>query len=124
MTQTALRFRHNTALTVAAVVVMLALISVLTYAPYLLVLEVIPLAVAIWAWRAGTDVSPAGLTVQALLGRRSIPWHDVSALVADDRGRVSAQLSSGRAVPLPAVGRADLPRLTALAAGEPVSDPR
>jgi Bacterial PH domain len=124
MTQTALRFRHNTALTVAAVVVMLTLISVLTWAPYLLVLEVVPFAVAIWSWRAGTDVDQTGLTVRALLGQRRIPWRDVSALFTDGRGRVSAQLSSGRAVALPAVGRADLPRLTAVATGEPVSDPR
>lgn len=124
MTQTALRFRHNTALTVAAVVVMLTLISVLTWAPYLLVLEVIPFAVAIWSWRAGTDVNQDGLTVRALLGQRRIPWRDVSALLTDDRGRVSAQLSTGRAVPLPAVGPADLPRLTAAATSEPVSDSR
>jgi hypothetical protein len=123
MAPTTLRFRHNAALTVAAVVVMLALISVLTYAPSLLVLELIPLAVAIWSWRAGTDASQAGLTVRALLGKRSIPWPEVSALIADDRGRVSAQLTSGRAVALPGVGRADLPRLTAVATGEPVNAP-
>jgi hypothetical protein len=123
MAPTMLRFRHNAALTVASVVVMLALISVLTYAPSLLVLEVIPLAVALWSWRAGTDASQAGLTVRAVVGRRSIPWPDVSALVTDDRGRVSAQLTSGRAVPLPAVRRADLPQLTAVATGEPLSAP-
>jgi hypothetical protein len=119
MSPTTLRFRHNAALTVAAVVVMLSLISVLTWAPILLVLEVIPLAVALWSWRAGTDVTADGLTVRAVLGRRHLPWTDVSGLVTDDHGRVSAQLTSGRAVRLPAVSRADLPKLTAVA--EPVS---
>src|SRR5258705_13340762 len=102
MTKAAVRFRHNTALTVAAVVVMITLISVLTWAPYLLVLEVVPLAVAIWSWRAGTDVSPGGLTVRALLGRRSIPWRGGNPPLTPDPGRGSAPLHTGRAAPPPA----------------------
>jgi hypothetical protein len=124
MTPTVLRFRHSSALTVAAVVVMLALVSVLTYAPWLLVLEVIPFAVAVWSWRAGTDVTEHGLTVRALLGQRRIGWREVAGLVTDERGRVSAHLASGRAVPLPAVGKGDLERVVAMAGGDLVSDPR
>ena len=124
MTSTVLRFRHSSALTVAAVVVMLALVSVLTYAPWLLVLEVIPFAVAVWAWRAGTDVTEDGLTVRALLGQRRIGWREVDGLVTDERGRVSAHLASGRAVPLTAVGKGDLERVVAMAGKDLVSDPR
>lgn len=112
MSPTTLRFRHSSALTVAAVVVMLVLISVLTWAPILLVLEVIPLAVALWSWRAGTDVTADGLTVRAVLGQRHVPWTGVAGLVTDDRDRVSAMLTSGGSVRLPAVSRADLPKLT------------
>jgi Bacterial PH domain len=105
------RFRRSSAITLAAVVFMIAGLSVVRWAPYLLILLVIPAAVAVWSWRSGTDADRAGLTVRALLGNRRIPWSDVAGLVTDERGNVSAQLSSGRAVPLPAVGRADLPRL-------------
>jgi Bacterial PH domain len=114
------RFRRSPATTLAAVVFMIAGLSVARWAPYLLILLVIPAVVAVWSWRTGTDADPAGLTVRALLGSRRIPWSDVAGLVTDDRGTVSAQLTSGRAVPLPAVGRADLPRVVG-AAGEDIS---
>jgi Bacterial PH domain len=104
----------------AAVVFMIAGLSVARWAPYLLILLVIPAAVAVWSWRSGTDANREGLTVRALLGSRRIPWSDVAGLVTDERDHVSAQLTSGRAVALPAVGRADLPRVVE-AAGEEIS---
>ena len=115
-----IRFRRSPATALAAVVFMIAALSVARWAPYLLVLLVIPAVVAMWAWRSGTDADQAGLTVRALLGSRRIPWSDVAGLVTDDKGTVSAQLNSGRAVPLPAVGRADLPRVVE-AAGQDIS---
>src|SRR5262245_56068778 len=68
------RFRRSSAVTVAAVIAMIAGLSLATWAPaYWLVLLVIPLAVAVWSWRSGTDVNRDGLTVKAALGRRRIP---------------------------------------------------
>jgi Bacterial PH domain len=115
------RFRRSSALTVAAIIVMIAGISVATWAPYLLVLLLIPFAVAVWSWRSGTDVDADGLTVRAAVGRRRIPWSDVSGLVADERGRVSAHLTSGGAVALPVVSAVDLPKIVAAAGQEPNS---
>jgi hypothetical protein len=115
-----IRFRRSTAITLAAVIFMIAGLSVARWAPYLLILLVIPAAVAVWSWRSGTDADQEGLTVRALLGSRRIPWTDVAGLVTDDRGRVSAQLTSGRAVPLPAVGRQDVKRVVE-AAGEEIN---
>jgi Bacterial PH domain len=114
------RFRRSPATTLAAVVFMIAGLSVARWAPYLLILLVIPAVVAVWAWRSGTDADQDGLTVRALLGRRRIPWSDVAGLVTDDRGQVSAQLTSGRVVPLPAVGRQDVTKVVE-AAGEEIS---
>jgi hypothetical protein len=105
------RFRHSSAIGVAAVIMMIAGLSLATWAPYLLPVLVIPLAIAVWAWRAGTDVDADGLTVRAALASRRVPWPDVTGLVTDAHGGVSAQLASGNSLPLPAVSANDLPRL-------------
>jgi hypothetical protein len=74
------------------------------------------IAVAVWAWRPGTDASVAGLVVRGLFGSRKLPWSAISGLAADDAGRVSAQLTAGEQVGLPAVRAEDLPTLEAVAA--------
>ena len=68
MATSAIAFRRSTAISVAALVMTVALLSVATWAPYLLFALLVPLAVAVWAWRSGTDAAPDGLTVIALLG--------------------------------------------------------
>jgi hypothetical protein len=124
VTAPTVRFRHSSAITVAAVIVMIAGLSLLTWAPPItLIVLVVPLAVAVWSWRTGTDVDANGVTVKAALGRRRIPWSDVAGLVADGDGRVNAQLHSGRAVALPAVSRSDLPRLVAVTGQDLTTDP-
>lgn len=78
---------------------------------FLLLVPMVPLLVALWGWRAGTDANEYGIRVRALIGRRIVPWTEVDALVPDQRGRTLAVLHSGTAVPLTAVKPADLPRL-------------
>jgi hypothetical protein len=112
------QFRRSSALTVAALIVAIAGLSLLTWAPYLVILLVVPLGVALWSWRSGTDADESGLTVRAALGRRRIPWSDVAGLVTEGRGQVSAQLTSGAAITLPAVAAADVPRLVAASGQE------
>lgn len=108
------RFRHSSAAAVAAIIVLLSGVSLGAWAPpWALVVLMAPLVVAVWSWRAGTDVDADGLTVRAALGSRHIPWSGVAGLVTGPRGRVSAQLTSGTAMVLPAVSPADLPRLIA-----------
>jgi hypothetical protein len=129
MSTNAVRFRRSSAITVAAIIVAIAGLSLVTWAPpYALIVLVIPLAVALWSWRAGTDVDADGVTVRAALGRRRIPWSDVTGLVTEGRGQVSAYLTSGQAITLPAVTAADVPRLIAASGQElrsdDVTDPR
>ena len=128
----AVRFRRSSAVTVAALIVVIAGLSLLTWAqPYVALVLLIPLGVAVWSWRSGTDADESGLTVRAAVGRRRIPWSDVAGLVVERRDQVSAQLTSGRAITLPAVAAADVPRLVAASGQElgfapdgDVTDPR
>jgi Bacterial PH domain len=106
------KFRHNAAITVACVVAFFGAVPLATSRMYLLPIIGVPILVGVWGWRAGTDVSPAGLNVRALFGSRRVPWSHVTALVPADRWRVYAILTTGRRLRLPAVGAADLPKLS------------
>lgn len=120
-----IRFRYHSAVAV------MALLAVVGASPFLLegiialtsgefsvkslliLVPLVPLVIAIWAWRTGTDANEYGIKVKALLGRRIIPWTQVSALAPDGHGRTLAVLNDGNAVRLAAVKPADLPRLAA-----------
>ncbi|MEV4709872.1 PH domain-containing protein [Micromonospora sp. NPDC049374] len=109
------RFRHNQAILVGAIVATIGALPLASSRTYLLPVLLVPLAVAVWAWRAGTDADVRGLRVRALAGERRIPWDQVVELAADPRGRAVAQLDDGRWFVLPAVRGEDLPRLVAAA---------
>jgi hypothetical protein len=102
------KFRYNAAITVAAVVAFFGAMPLATSHAYLLPVALVPILIAVWGWRAGTDVTPAGLRVRALFGSRLVPWSHVAALVPANRKRVYAILTTGSQVRLPAVGAAEL----------------
>ncbi|MEE6260802.1 PH domain-containing protein [Plantactinospora sonchi] len=108
-----LRFRHNQAIWVAAVIAFLGAIPLASTRWYLTPLLLVPLAVGLWAWRAGTDADPTGVRIRALLGQRAIPWADIVELGSDPRGQAVVRLSDGRTTALPAVRATDLPDLVA-----------
>lgn len=118
-----LRFRHSQAIWVAALIAFLGTLPLATSRWFLSPLLLIPLAVVVWGWRAGTDADRAGIRVRALLGQRRIPWSEVAELVANPRGQAVVRLRDGRAAALPAVRAADLPDLVA-ASGQPLGEPR
>jgi hypothetical protein len=78
---------------------------------FLLPILLIPLVLGLWAWRTGTDADRDGVRVRALLGQRRIGWPEIRELATDGRGRAVALLTDGHTIALPAVNRADLPRL-------------
>ena len=119
---TPLRFRRNGAIAVAALIAAIGALPLATAAWYLAPLALVPLAVALWAWRSGTDADADGLRVRALLGSRQVPWTAVAELAGDARGQAVALLRDGRTLPLPAVRTADLPRLVE-ASGHPLPPP-
>jgi hypothetical protein len=116
-TQTKVKFRRSAALAVAAGIAVIGGVPLVAQSVWFLLVLPVPLAVAIWAWRAGTDVDERGFTVRALFGSRSVPWTAVDGLIADDR-TVLARLANGHLVPLDAVRPADLPRVVK-AGGQP-----
>ncbi|MER7282542.1 PH domain-containing protein [Dactylosporangium sp. NPDC000244] len=120
--QVKVKFRRSAALAVAAGITVIGAIPLLAESVWFLLVLLIPLAVAIWAWRAGTDVDERGFTVRALLGRRTVPWNAVDGLVIDG-GRVQARLANGHLVLLDAVRAADVPRLIK-AGGQPLGADR
>ncbi|MFX0593550.1 PH domain-containing protein [Melissospora conviva] len=117
------RIRHNQAIVAAAVIAFFGTMPLAGARWYLLPLLLVPLAVIVWAWRAGTDADLDGLRVRALLGSSLLPWSRISEVAADERGRGLARLVDGTVVPLPAVRRSDLPAIAA-ASGNPLPEPQ
>lgn len=114
-----LRFRHSQAIVAAAIVAFIGALPVANARWYLVPVLLVPLAVMVWAWRAGTDVDPREVRVRALLGQRRLPWERIVELGVDPRGRAVARLDDGHQVLLPAVRGTDLPRLVAVT-GQPL----
>lgn len=120
--QERVKFRYNAAITVAAVIAVIGGLPIATSAWFVAPVLLVPLAIAVWSWRAGTDATVNGVRVRALFGSRFLPWGKIESLVVGERNRVFAHTSGGTAVRLTAVSPADLPTLVA-ASGEELSTP-
>jgi hypothetical protein len=86
-------------------------------APMLWLVYLFPLAMIWWTLRVRTVADADGLTVRRVLGGRRVPWTEISSLRLGDRARVSAMLTDGTELPLPAVHVRDLPQLAAVSGG-------
>ncbi|MFC3504937.1 PH domain-containing protein [Micromonospora krabiensis] len=111
------RFRYNQAIVAASVIAFVGALPLANAEVYLLPVLLVPFAVGVWAWRAGTDADARELRVRALFGQRRILWDQVVELTSDGRGRAVARLDDGQEVALTAVRARDLPRLVS-ATGE------
>ncbi|MFC3384941.1 PH domain-containing protein [Couchioplanes azureus] len=117
-----LRVRKPGALFFAALIAFVGTVPLLSAGWQLAPVLLVPLAVAVWAWRAGTDVDAEGLRVRALIGSHEVAWSRVAELAPDPRGRISALLFDGMAVPLTGVTTENLPAVLA-AGGQEFSNP-
>jgi PH (Pleckstrin Homology) domain-containing protein len=122
VTRPALRVRKSGALLVAAVIALVGTLPVAGARWSLAPIILIPLAVLVWALRAGTDVYPDRLRVRALFGSTTVRWDEVAELAPDERGRVSALLVNGHVLRLTGVTTTNLPAVLT-AAGQEVSNP-
>jgi len=114
---TRVRFRHHTGLAIAGLVATIGAIPLASVRWYLTPILLIPAAVAVWGWRAGTDADESGVTIRALLGQRRLPWSRIAGFAPVGR-RVAAVLEGGGTVTLTAVTPADLPKLVAASGTE------
>src|SRR5262249_48259030 len=103
-------FRQPAGLAVAGLVAVFGAVPVAATRWYLAPILVVPLAVAAWAWRSGTDADADGVTIRALFGRRRLPWERIAGVAPGVR-RVTAVLAGGTSVRLPAVTPGDLATL-------------
>jgi hypothetical protein len=86
-------------------------------APLLWLVYLVPLAMIWWTVRVRTVVDPDGVTVRRVVGGRRVPWAEISSLRLGERARVSAVLTDGAELPLPAVHVRDLSALAAVSGG-------
>jgi len=91
-------------------------------APYLWLVYLLPVGVAVWALLTRTVVDTEAVTVRRLAGARRVRWTEISSLRVTDRTRISAVLTGGGELPLPAVHVRDLPRIAASSGGR-LADP-
>ena len=113
-----MKFRHHAGVAIAGLVATIGAVPLATARWYLTPVLLVPAAVAVWGWRAGTEADETGITVRALLGRRRLPWDRINGFVPAGR-RVVAVLDGGTTVPLTAVAPEDLPTLVAASGGTP-----
>ncbi|MER7165498.1 PH domain-containing protein [Micromonospora sp. NPDC000207] len=107
-------FRHSQAMVAAAGVATIGALPLACAHWYLSPVLLVPLAVVLWGWRAGTHADARELRLQGLVGRRRIAWDRVAELFPDQRGRGAVRLDDGTVFALPAVRGVDLPRLVAV----------
>jgi len=117
-----LRVRKSGALLVAALIAFVGTVPLAGVRWSLAPILLIPLAILVWAWRAGTDVDADSLRVRALFGKTVIPWSRVAELAPDPGGQVAALLIDGTVVPLTGVTTGNLPAVLE-AGGQELSTP-
>jgi len=91
-------------------------------APLFFLVYLVPIGLVVWTLRVRTVADPEALTIRRVLGGRRVPWSEISSLrlVRGRRhtgSRVSAVLTDGAELPLPAVTVRDLPQLAAVSGG-------
>lgn len=110
-------FRPSPLLVLVAVAVGFCATPFAFAAPFLWLVYLAPLGLAGWALRVRTVADPDAVTVRRVLGARRVPWSQISSLRVGDSTRVSAVLTDGAELPLPAVHVRDLPQLAAASGG-------
>ena len=85
--------------------------------PWLLLLLVVPAALAAWVYRAGVDVGEGGITVRSLAGARTVPWAELAGIRVGQRSDLWLVTTAGTQVRLPVLRARDLPRLAQLSGG-------
>ncbi|MDN5930070.1 MAG: PH domain-containing protein [Pseudonocardia sp.] len=104
-----------------AIVLAVCAVPVAFGLPFLWPIMLVPVGVVVWVLRVRTTVDAEAVTVRRIVGSRRVPWSQISTLHLSgpngSRHRVSAVLSDGAELPLPATRVRDLPQLAAASGG-------
>jgi hypothetical protein len=111
------RLRMSRTALLPVILLLLCVLPLAAARTWLLVLLLIPLAVAAWVLRVGVDVGDEGMTVRSLVGRRHVAWAELAGIRVGERGDLWLVTTAGSEVRLPALRTRDLPRLAALSGG-------
>lgn len=110
-------FRIPPLATLGALVLAVGALPFATGAPWFWLIYLLPLGGVVWVLRRRTIVDGEAVTVRGLLRSRRVPWCEISSLRLGRKARVSAVLTDGAELRLPAVYVRDLPALAAASGG-------
>lgn len=85
--------------------------------PWLALVYLVPLGLAVWLLRTRTVVDADKLVIRRVLTRTELPWSAISALRVADRKWVRAVRTDGGEVVLPTVRTRHLPALALISGG-------
>ena len=120
-----LRIRRPAAVTGAAFVAWLTVlplaVSLIVERPFLgafsavagLALMLVPVAVSLWAWRSGIDVTREGIAIRGIFSSRTIAWKHIDGFAHGNEG-VAAILDDQSQVRLHPLKPENLPQVLAI----------
>jgi hypothetical protein len=111
------RFRMNRTTLLPVLVFAFCLIPLSAATPWLLLLLLVPAAVAAWILRTGFDVDGEAITARSLVGRRRVPWTELTGIRVGERADLWLVTTGGTEVRLPAVRARDLPAISRASGG-------
>jgi hypothetical protein len=111
------RLRMSRTALLPVVVLVFCVLPLATATPWLLLLLVVPAALAAWVFRVGVDVGDDGVTARSLVGARTVAWHQLAGIRVGERADLWLVTTAGTEVRLPVLRARDLPRLAELSGG-------
>ncbi|MGM1060481.1 PH domain-containing protein [Saccharothrix sp. Mg75] len=110
-------FRIPTPALLAAALTVICATPIAWAAPGLQAIYLLPAAFAVWVVRNRTTVDGERIVARSTFGERVVPWSGVKAVKVVERGWLSAVLTDGSLVRLPAVRAGHLPALALVSGG-------
>src|SRR3954469_1700679 len=108
------RLRMSRTALLPVVVLAFGVLPVATATPWLLLLLVVPAALAAWVFRVGVDVGERGVTVRSLAGARTVAWSELAGIRVGEHGELWLVTTAGTQLRMPVLRARDLPRLAEL----------
>jgi hypothetical protein len=118
------RFRMNRTTLLPVLVFAFCLVPLTAATAWLLLLLLVPAVLAVWILRTGFDVDGEAITARSLVGRRRVPWTELTGIRVGERADLWLVTTGGTEVRLPAVRARDLPAISRASDGRiPVPGP-